>query len=351
MLQKDAKLIFISSVNSGDQSTSFLLNLKNAKERLLNVVNYVCNEHREEFELQDSMVSCPCYRLYIPTFITINETIKTTTNLFLEGAFTTELMGDTGSINNGPAPRVINISAQTQFDLCRTDTLTQEFCSNVEPILYVYIDPAYTNNHEASGTGISALMRLKAASQKGFLLGIEHYFLKDLTGAATLKIASCALTLIKAIYLQHPIINEVRVAVEGNSNQDSGVAISTFLNETCPIPISFCHYTDRQSMMQWPIYMLGTEKCAAFEKFIHAMNSGLISASQTIVSNTIKLNYDPVVYLLDQIKAIKVLPLKDGGYTFSAKQRTMSDDVLVATIMAYYMLTQDNHIFKTLTRK
>lgn len=69
MLQKDAKIIFISSVNSADQATSFLYKLKDAQERLLNVVSYVCQEHRQDFDMQDSMVSCPCFRLHIPSMV------------------------------------------------------------------------------------------------------------------------------------------------------------------------------------------------------------------------------------------------------------------------------------------
>ncbi|AMA67390.1 DNA packaging terminase subunit 1 [Vespertilionid gammaherpesvirus 1] len=351
MLQKDAKLIFISSVNSSDQTTSFLFKLKNADEKMLNVVSYVCPEHREDFSLQDAIVSCPCYRLHIPVYITIDESIKNTTNLFLDGAFTTELMGDASSVTKTNMHRIVGESAMTQFDLCRVEITNNTAISNLDSTVYLYIDPAYTNNCEASGTGIAAVVTLRNNRERCILLGIEHFFLKELTGASTMQIAGCANALIKSIMVLHPFVTTARIAIEGNSSQDSAVAIATFLNECCPIPTEFYFHVDKTTNLQWPIYILGTEKTKAFELFIYAMNSNSISCSQTIISNTIKLSYDPVSYLLEQLRALKAYPLKDGSFTYCAKQRLVSDDTLVAVVMAHFLATTDNHTFKNFTHK
>lgn len=348
MLQKDAKLIFISSVNSSDQTTSFLFKLKNANEKMLNVVSYVCPQHREDFSLQESIVSCPCYRLHIPTYITIDESVKTTTNLFLEGAFDTELMGDASQITKTNMHRVISESALTQFDMCRIDLTHTDAGHSLHDTLYVYIDPAYTNNSEASGTGIGAVVP-SVNSNRCIILGMEHFFLKELTGASTLQIANCAVTLVRSLTVLHPFIRWVNLAIEGNSSQDSAVAIATFIEECCPLPVRFLYHTERASGVQWPMYILGSEKSQAFESFIYAMNSHTLSCSQTQVSHTIKLSYDPVSYLLEQVRAIKCYPLKDGGMTYCAKQRNSSDDTLVAVVMAHYFATSHKHIFKNHT--
>lgn len=346
MLQKDAKLIFISSVNSSDQSTSFLFNLRNASEKMLNIVNYVCSDHRDDFNLQDAMMACPCYRLYIPTFITIDEKIKTTTNLLLEGAFTTELMGDAATVSRNTLHKIVGEAAMAQFDMCRFNTTSESAALSLSPTLFMYIDPAYTNNAEASGTGISAIVTTNHKPKKCFILGFEHFFLKDLTGAATIQIAACAATLIQAISLLHPFITKVCIAVEGNSSQDSAMAIATILGETSPLDAYFVHHVEKSTLLQWPIYLLGTDKSLAFESFIYAINSGTVCASQTIVSNTIKITYDPISYLIEQIKAIKSFPLKDGSSTYNAKQKNMSDDVLVAIVMAHFFALSEKHSFK-----
>ncbi|AGY30712.1 ORF29 [Retroperitoneal fibromatosis-associated herpesvirus] len=351
MLQKDAKLIFISSVNSSDRATSFLLNLKNAQEKMLNVVSYVCSDHREDFHLQETLVACPCHRLYIPSYITIDSAIKSTTNLFLEGVFTTELMGDATSIGDSALHRVIGDAALTQLDMCRIDTTSLALQTRMGTDLFVYIDPAYTNNTEASGTGIGAIVTIADAPTKAIILGMEHFFLKELTGTAAYEIASCAGSMIKAIAVLHPNLERVHVAVEGNSSQDSAVAIATVLNELCSLPISFSHYTEKGGSLQWPIYMLGAEKSTAFEAFIYAVNSSTLGICQTIVSNTIKLTFDPVTYLVEQIKAIRCSPLKDGGRAYCAKQKHMSDDLLVAVVMAHFLATCDRCAFKPLSRQ
>ncbi|ATA58258.1 ORF29-DNA packaging terminase [Eptesicus fuscus gammaherpesvirus] len=355
MLQRDAKIIFISSVNSADQATSFLYRLRNASERMLNVVSYVCPDHREDFNLQESLVSCPCYRLHIPAYITIDESIKTTTNLFLEGAFTTELMGDASTVSRSTMHRVVGEAALEQFDLCRVDTTgasreggDERAGNELDNTLYIYIDPAYSNNSEASGTGVGAVVALRNRPGRALLLGLEHFFLRDLTGAATAQIAACAATLVRSVAILHPGIRSVNVAVEGNSSQDSAVAIATYLNECCPLPAQFLHYTDRASGLQWPMFMLNNEKSPAFEGFIYALNAGTLSASQSTVSNTIKLSYDPVSYLLEQVKAIRCYPLRDGGQSYCAKTKTMADDALVAVVMAHYFATSDRYLFRPL---
>lgn len=336
MLQKDAKLIFISSINSSESATSFLLKLKNASERMLNIVTYVCPNHKEDFALQDGLVSCPCYRLTIPSYISIDETIKHTTNLFMDGAFETELVGGTNATLSAQY-RAISETGLVQFELCRADTSNLQ--TNLDDCLYLYIDPAYSNNIDASGTGMGAVI-LSKRDDRVYLLGIEHYFLRDLTGAAPVQIAMCAVQLIKTIYTLHSWIRDVRIGVEGNSSQDSAVAIATFIEEASPVPVTFTQYTDRGGMAR-PIYILGQEKSRAFERFIYAMNSGKFMASQIITSNTIKINFDPVAYLIDQIKGLKTRPLQDGTVSFSAKQRHLSDDTLVAVVMANYLATEN----------
>ncbi|ADW24370.1 cleavage/packaging protein [Cricetid gammaherpesvirus 2] len=339
MLQKDAKLIFISSVNSGEKTTSFLYDLKDAQEKVLNVVNYVCDEHMEDFSKQDSITACPCFKLYIPSYITINENIKQTSNLLLEDAFTTELMGSVPvACKSSP---VINELAVARFDLYRMETASSS--PTTKGVLYVYIDPAYSNNTHASGTGIVALAECQG-QQKYVILGMEHFFLRSLTGAASFHIGSCALSLIRCVLVQHPWISEIRCSVEGNSNQDSGVAISTYISDNCPIPILFSHYKDKKGM-RWPVYMLGSEKSLAFEFFICSLNSGTLGVSQTVVSNTIQLSYDPVSYLIEQIKNIKSVVQSSGSIAYSSKTSAMSDDVLIACVMALYSTRGDRGLF------
>nr|QRE02511.1 putative ATPase subunit of terminase [Otarine gammaherpesvirus 4] len=345
MLQKDAKVIFISSANSSDQATSFLFKLRNAGERMLSVVSYVCEQHRDDFNLQDAVVSCPCYRLHIPSYITINENVKSTANLFLEGAFSTELMGDAGASQTA-VHRIVSEAAVAQFDLCRVDTTKQEVAAQLDTTLYVYIDPAYTNNSEASGTGVAAVVGVQNTHSRTVILGLEHFFLRSLTGAAALEIASCTATMIRSVMVLHPQLREVYVAVEGNSNQDSAVAIATLLDECSPLPVRFIHSqiagNTGVAPLQRPLFMLGADKAQAFEAFIYALNTGSVSASQVTVSHTVRLSYDPVLYLIEQIRGIRCCPLKDGRYTYCAKQRLLSDDTLVATVMAHYFATSEN---------
>lgn len=338
MLQKDAKIVFISSVNTADASTSFLLKLRNASEKMLNIVSYVCPAHRENFSLQDALIACPCYRLMIPTYITINETVKTTTNLIMDGVFDTELVGDSYSGVQTSQCRVISELAASQLELCRIDTSVPE--ADPETTLTIYIDPAYSNNLDASGTGIAAV-QLCRNGRRTLILGLEHFFLRDLTGDAPIQIAMCAASLIRSIVALHPWISSARVAVEGNSSQDSAVAIASVLAESCPIRVSFARYRDKTGISR-PIYVLGQEKARAFQEFIYELNSGRLAASQIIVSNTIKLSYDPVAYLLDQIRGIKTRVLQDGSQTFTAKQPHLSDDTLVALVMAHYLARQDH---------
>ncbi|AYA49842.1 hypothetical protein [macacine gammaherpesvirus 13] len=346
MLQKDAKIIFISSVNSADQATSFLYKLKDAQERLLNVVSYVCQEHRQDFDMQDSMVSCPCFRLHIPSYITMDSNIRATTNLFLDGAFSTELMGDTSSLSHGSLSRTVRDDALNQLELCRVDTLNPQVAGRLAASLYVYVDPAYTNNTSASGTGIAAVTHDRAAPDRVIVLGLEHFFLKDLTGDAALQIATCAVALISSIATLHPHLEDVKIAVEGNSSQDSAVAIASIIAESCPLPCAFVHTKDKTSSLQWPMYLLTNEKAKAFERLIYAVNTASLSASQVTVSNTIQLSFDPVLYLISQIRAIKPIPLRDGTYTYTGKQRNLSDDVLVALVMAHFLATTQRHSFK-----
>ncbi|AAM22132.1 cleavage/packaging protein [Suid gammaherpesvirus 3] len=347
MLQKDAKLIFISSSNSSDQSTSFLYKLKSADEKLLNVVSYVCSEHKEDFSLQDKIISCPCYRLHIPSYITIDTSIKNTTNLFMDGVFATELMGDA---DNQPsvAFQIVSEVAISQFEMVRIDTSSDGVSKNIHPIVHMYIDPAYTNNTGASGTGISIIGCVQNCK---ILLGCEHFFLNELTGSASLDIGRCAVSLIKSVSLLHPSIKVVHISVEGNTSQDAAVAIANIIDECSHIPIKFYHHADKAKGAMWPMYIMGSEKAQAFESFIYALNSGTLKASQSITSHTIKLSYDPVSYLIEQIRAIKCITLKDGGHTYHAKTKNMSDDLLVAVVMSSHLANSSTLPFKALHNK
>lgn len=341
MLQKDAKIIFISSANSADRSTSFLYRMRDARERILNVVSYVCQDHRDDFGLQDLLMACPCYILNIPVYISIDDGVRDTSELFLEGAFSTELMGDNPDSGSVGRSVLVSDAALMQFDMCRPDSVDGTI--QLDSVLYVYIDPAYTNNVDASGTGVGAVIRARG-SDSALILGLEHFFLKNLTGTSTYQIASCAYQLIRSVLILHGAISEVRVAVEGNSSQDSAVAIATILDELCDeINVSFVHHTSPTSAhLQLPMYLLGLEKGSAFEQFIYALNSNTLCASQMLVSNTIKLTFDPIAYLSSSIRAIRCSILKDGSRTYDAKQRGLSDDALVAVIMAHYLCMSGN---------
>lgn len=337
MLQKDAKIIFISSANSSDRSTSFLYRMRDARERMLNVVNYVCQDHRDDFGLQDALLACPCYILSTPVYISIDDGVRDTSELFLEGAFSTELMGDNPELDSVGRTTLVSETALMQFDMCRVDTVDGSVA--LDGVLYVYIDPAYTNNVDASGTGVGAVIRMRGC-ESVTLLGLEHFFLRNLTGTATYQIASCAYQLIRAILLLHENISEVRVAVEGNSSQDSAVAIATLMDDLGgDIIMSFLHHssTNMTNPKQLPMYLLGNEKGLAFEQFIYALNRSTLCAAQMLVSNTIKINFDPINYLSQSIRAIKCKVLRDGSRTYDAKHRGLSDDALVAVTMAHYL--------------
>nr|AAF19294.1 29 [Murid gammaherpesvirus 4] len=336
MLQKDAKIFFISSVNSGEKTTSFLYNLKDANEKMVNVVSYVCSEHMEDFNKQSAITACPCYRLYVPEFITINDNIKCTTNLLLEGSFATELMGNMQSHTEVSGNSMIHESSLTRLDFYRCDTAGQG-APTTENTLFVYIDPAYGNNVHASGTGIVAMSHCKH-TKKCIILGLEHFFLNNLTGTAAHNIASCATALLEGILFQHPWIQEIRCIIEGNSNQDSAVAIATFISHNIKLPTLFASYRDKTGM-QWPIYMLSGDKTLAFQNFISSLNQGLLCASQTVVSNTVLLSSDPISYLIEQIKNTKCIYHKNKTITFQSKTHTMSDDVLIACVMTCYVMT------------
>ncbi|AAX58064.1 ORF29 [Ovine gammaherpesvirus 2] len=345
MLQKDAKIIFISSSNSSDQSTSFLYNLKSASERLLNVVNYVCTDHKEDFSMQEGLISCPCYSLHVPSYISIDTQIKNTTNLFLDGVFSTELMGDSNH-HSQSAFQVVSEAAISQFELCRVDTTSEEMQEQLHHTVHMYIDPAFTNNIDASGTGISVIGHLGVKTK--VILGCEHFFLQKLTGTAALQIASCATSLLRSVAMLHPRVKAVQITIEGNSSQDCAVAIANFIDECSPIPATFYHQSDKTKGVLCPLYILGVEKASAFESFIYSMNSGLCKASQSIVSHTIKLSFDPVAYLIEQIRAIKCQTLQNGGRTYHAKQKNMSDDLLISVVMGLYMSSANTLPFKAL---
>lgn len=76
-------------------------------------------------------------------------------------------------------------------------------------------------------------------------------------------------------------------------------------------------------------------------------------ASQEIVSATVRLQTDPVEYLLEQLNNLTetVSPNTDVR-TYSGKRNGASDDLMVAVIMAIYLAAQAGppHTFAPITR-
>ncbi|AAZ80628.1 Cy124 [Cynomolgus cytomegalovirus] len=336
LAQNTTKIIFISSTNTTSDATCFLTRLNNAPFDMLNVVSYVCEEHLHTFTEKGDATACPCYRLHKPTFISLNSQVRKTANMFMPGSFMDEIIGGTNKITESNV--LITDQSRDEFDILRYSTLNVNAQEHFGKTIYVYLDPAFTTNRKASGTGIAAVGLYR---HQFIIYGLEHYFLRDLSESSETAIAECAAHMLTSVINLHPYINELRIAVEGNSNQAAAVRIACLIRQNVQcnslIPVLFYHTPDQNNIEQ-PFYLMGRDKRLAVEQFISRFNSGYIKASQEIVSYTIKLNHDPIEYLLEQIQNLHRITLAEGNTTYSAKRHhKYSDDLVVAVIMATYL--------------
>ena len=301
---------------------------------MLTVVAYVCEDHVHILNDRGNATTCACYRLHKPKFISINADVKKTADLFLEGAFKHEIMG--GSLCNVVNDTLITEQGLIEFDLFRYSTISKQIIPFLGKELYIYIDPAYTINRRASGTGVAAI---GTYGDQYIIYGMEHYFLESLLSNSDASIAECASHMILAVLELHPFFTELKIIIEGNSNQSSAVKIACILKQTISVirykHITFFHTLD-QSQIAQPFYLLGREKRLAVEYFISNFNSGYIKASQELISFTIKITYDPIEYVIEQIKNLHQININEH-VTYNAKKQTCSDDLLISIIMAIYM--------------
>ncbi|AAQ73728.1 terminase [Psittacid alphaherpesvirus 1] len=341
--QTNCKLFFVSSTNTGQSSTSLLYNLKGSSNSLLNVVTYICDDHLPEVQQRQNVTTCSCYVLQKPVYVTMDHSVRNTAELFVKDSFMNEIAG--GQVGNTLSARsVIASRAMDQFLVYRPSTSNSPNVHNLSRVLTAYIDPAFTANRSASGTGIALVTELNGAT---VLLGMEHFYLEALTGEAAAEIAQCANLCVAYTCLLHPgVFREVRVAVEGNSSQDSATAIALRLADLlAPLQkrlgfsLVFAHTRQHGSSVAHPFYLLNKQKSRAFDLFISRFNSGNIMASQELVSNTVLLGNDPCEYLVEQIKNLEiVITSGDANRVYSGKQGgKLADDVLVAVVMAAYL--------------
>lgn len=253
-----------------------------------------------------------------------------------------EIMGGTNKIAENAS--LITDESREEFDVFRYSTLNKNIHAHLGHYIYVYIDPAFTANRRASGTGIAAIGTYR---DQFIVYGLEHYFLKDLLDSSETAIGECAAHMLLSIIQLHPFMRGVRVAIEGNSNQAAAVRIACIIKQNilsnCNIDITFYHTPDQNEIEQ-PFYILGKEKRLAVEDFIGKFNSGYIKASQELVSYTIKLTYDPIDYFIDQLKNIHRVVINEY-VTYNAKKTNCSDDLVIALIMAIYMCSEQRRFY------
>lgn len=347
LAQHTTKIVFISSTNTATSATCFLTRLSNSPFDMLNVISYVCEEHMRAFSEKGDATACPCYRLHKPTFITISSEVRRTANMFLAGSFMDEIMGGTNKISEETV--LITDDGREEFEMFRYSTINRKIRQSLGDTLYVYLDPAFTSNRRASGTGIAAVGTYK---NQLVIYGLEHYFLRDLLDSSEMAIAECAAHMLLSVLHLHPFIAEVRVAVEGNSNQAAAVRIACIIKQSIEcakaVRITFFHTPDQNEIEQ-PFYLMGKEKRLAVEAFIGKFNSGYVKASQELVSHTIKLSHDPVEYLLEQLKNIHRVVINEY-VTYSGKKHGQTDDLVIAIIMATYICSEtiNHHRFKAI---
>ncbi|QFU14585.1 tripartite terminase subunit 3 [Psittacid alphaherpesvirus 5] len=345
--QTKCKIIFVSSTNTGQTSTSLLYKLKETTNSFLNVVTYICDEHLPEVRKRTDIATCSCFVLHKPVYVSMDGEVRRTADLFVQDSFMHEIAG--GRVGkNGLSGHLFTDSAIDQFLVYRPSTTNIHNLENINRILTVYIDPAYTSNRHASGTGIAIVTHLRDSI---VILGMEHFYLESLTGESATEIARCAYLCISYVCLLHMNhFTEVRISVEGNSNQDSATAIAIRISKyminarlDLGCDVVFAHTRQQGTTIAHPFYLLHKQKTHAFDNFISLFNSGKIMISQEVVSNTIRLGFDPCEYLVDQIRNVHVL-IRDGdrGRTFSGKRSGISDDMLLAVVMAAFLI-RDPH--------
>ncbi|QPI70155.1 DNA packaging terminase subunit 1 [Equid herpesvirus 6] len=343
--QTNCKIIFVSSTNTGKASTSFLYNLKGAADELLNVVTYICDDHMERVKAHTHATACSCYILNKPVFITMDGAMRSTAELFLPDSFMQEIIGGGGVAGARRDEPVFTKAAGDRFLLYRPSTVANQAVMAQD--LYVYVDPAFTTNSMASGTGVAVVGRYRS---DWIVFGLEHFFLSALTGNSAELIARCAAQCLAQIFAVHPRpFDAVRVAVEGNSSQDAAVSIAANIqreldglraaNVVCmPRSVLFHHVAPPGSDVAYPFFLLQKQKTAAFDHFIKRFNSGAVLASQELVSLTVRLQTDPVEYLLNQLKNLtEVVTGPSETRVFTGKRGGASDDMMVALVMAVYL--------------
>ncbi|APZ76291.1 hypothetical protein MRV_0080 [Murid herpesvirus 3] len=310
---------------------------------MLNMISYVCEDHINMLSDKGEATACPCYRLHKPKFITINSDVRKTANLFLEDAFMNEIMGNTKNMLQNNA--LITYQSQVEFDFFRYSTITKRMSQLLSKELYIYIDPAFTSNKRASGTGVSAICKYL---NQFIILGLEHFFLESLLTSAESSIAECVSHMLLAILEIHTFFNDIYIIIEGNSNQASAVKIACLIKQNVFVQhndknMMFYHTIDQNNIAQ-PYYILSKEKRLAVEYFIAHFNSGQIKASQELISFTVKITHDPIDYLLEQIKNIHQISINDY-ITYTAKKQSCSDDLIISVILCVY-ICQDNNIIQ-----
>ncbi|ACT83557.1 UL15 [anatid alphaherpesvirus 1] len=345
--QTNCKIIFVSSTNTGKSSTSFLYNLKGATDELLNVVTYICDDHMRRVANHTNATSCSCYVLNKPVFITMDGAMRRTAEMFMADSFMQEIIGGGEIAGNEKSTnaQVFTYSSLDRFLIYRPSTVANMEIMSQD--LFVYVDPAFSANTRASGTGIAVIGRYKTDF---VIYGLEHFFLRALTGDSATAIGLCTAICIAQICALHKRrFGTIRIAVEGNSNQDSAVAIAKCIckeltsfakSGTAPAPKSvlFYHCVPPNGDVAYPFFLLNKQKTDAFDLFIRKFNSGDVLASQELVSTTISLRTDPVEYLTRQMKNLSEnISGASEQRTFTAKTGGCADDTLVALVMALYL--------------
>ncbi|ABF21689.1 putative ATPase subunit of terminase [Human alphaherpesvirus 3] len=350
--QTNCKIIFVSSTNTGKASTSFLYNLRGSSDQLLNVVTYVCDDHMPRVLAHSDVTACSCYVLNKPVFITMDGAMRRTADLFMADSFVQEIVGGRKQNSGGVGfdRPLFTKTARERFILYRPSTVAN--CAILSSVLYVYVDPAFTSNTRASGTGVAIVGRYKS---DWIIFGLEHFFLRALTGTSSSEIGRCVTQCLGHILALHPnTFTNVHVSIEGNSSQDSAVAISLAIAQqfavlekgnvlsSAPV-LLFYHSIPPGCSVAYPFFLLQKQKTPAVDYFVKRFNSGNIIASQELVSLTVKLGVDPVEYLCKQLDNLTEV-IKGGmgnldtkTYTGKGTTGTMSDDLMVALIMSVYI--------------
>nr|UNP64267.1 DNA packaging terminase subunut 1-like protein [Phocid alphaherpesvirus 1] len=355
--QTNCKIIFVSSTNTGKASTSFLYNLKGSADELLNVVTYICDEHMQRVITHTNATACSCYILNKPVFITMDSSMRNTAEMFLQDSFMQEIIGGGDSTNSTNVEPIFTKAAGERFLLYRPSSVTNQSVLSTD--LYIYIDPAFTTNSKASGTGIAVVGRYNS---NWIIFGLEHFFLKALTGCSAEEIGRCAAQCLAQIFALHSQpFGTINIAIEGNSSQDSAVAIAQYLQgeleglrcaNIVPMPhtILFYHCFPPGSSVAYPFFLLQKQKTGAFDYFIKNFNSEMILASKDIVSVTVQLQTDPVEYLYNQMKNLtEHVTSTSETRVFTGKKNGTADDMMVALVMAVYISgVQQNNAFAKL---